>query len=200
MKPVQIPSRYSVRAAIAASLCHGDAALQRTAIQLGMSPRSLQRHLAAMGTSYSDMVAEVRLDTACHLLLESNERISEIALRLGYAGTSSFSRVFMRLTKIQPVIYRRQRAVQGNDKPRPGRGRMRSTRTSRRDWRGCLPRHAGIALQTLEKGKDSVLAALTGRRWRQPRIAATGQTMLTIFVGYRRGDWREMARHPVRLL
>jgi AraC-like DNA-binding protein len=81
-----------------------------------MSPRSLQRHLAGMGTSYSDMVAEVRLDTACYLLLESSERISEIALRLGYAGTSSFSRVFMRMTKIQPVIYRRQRAVQRNDK------------------------------------------------------------------------------------
>ena len=122
MKPVQTPSRYSVRAAIAASLCDGDAALQRTAIQLGMSPRSLQRHLAAMGTSYSDMVAEVRFDTACHLLLQSNESISEIALRLGYAGTSSFSRVFMRLTKIQPVIYRRQRAVQGIDKPRPEKG------------------------------------------------------------------------------
>ncbi|WP_256472342.1 AraC family transcriptional regulator [Bradyrhizobium sp. 48] len=81
-----------------------------------MSPRSLQRHLAGMGTSYSDMVAEVRLDTACYLLLESNERISEIALRLGYAGASGFSRVFMRLTKMQPVIYRRQRTVQGNDK------------------------------------------------------------------------------------
>jgi AraC-like DNA-binding protein len=87
-----------------------------------MSPRSLQRHLAGMGTSYSDMVAEVRLDTACYLLLESNARISEIALRLGYAGTSSFSRVFMRLTKMRPVIYRRQRTVQKNDESRLGKG------------------------------------------------------------------------------
>ncbi len=118
MKPVHAPSLYSVRAAIAASLCHGDAALQRTALQLGISPRSLQRHLAELGTSYSDMVAEVRLDTACHLLLESNERISEIAMRLGYAGPSSFSRVFMRLTKMQPAIYRRQRTVQGYDTSR----------------------------------------------------------------------------------
>ncbi|WP_244438227.1 helix-turn-helix domain-containing protein [Afipia birgiae] len=118
MKPVQAPSLYSVRAAIAASLHYGDAALQRAALQLGMSPRSLQRHLAWMGASYSDMVAEVRLDTACHLLLESNKRISEIALRLGYAGTSSFSRAFMRLTKMPPVIYRRKRTVQGNDRSR----------------------------------------------------------------------------------
>ncbi|WP_170978676.1 helix-turn-helix domain-containing protein [Afipia massiliensis] len=118
MKPVHAPTLYSVRAAIAASLYHGDAAIQRTALQLGLSPRSLQRHLAGMGTSYSDMVAEVRLDTACHLLLQSNERISEIALRLGYAGASSFSRVFMRLTKIQPGIYRRLRTVQGNNRSR----------------------------------------------------------------------------------
>lgn len=120
MKPVQTPSRYSVRAAIAASMCDGGAALERTAIQLGMSPRSLQRHLAAMGTSYRDMVAEVRLNAACRLLVESNESISEIALRLGYAGTSSFSRVFMRWTKIQPVNYRRQRAGQANDESRIG--------------------------------------------------------------------------------
>ena len=162
MKPVHIPSRYSVRAAIAASLYHGDAALQRTALQLGMRPRSLQRHLAGMGTSYSDMVAEVRLDTACHLLLESNERISEIALRLGYAGTSSFSRVFMRLTKIQPVTYRRQRVVQGNDKSRFGTEPQWAISRSRRDWREMarhLPCQAGVASQPLEKGKDS---ALTG--------------------------------------
>jgi len=76
MKSVHMPSRYSVRAAIAASLCRGDTALQHTARYLGLSPRSLQRHLAGMGISYSDMVAEVRLDTACYLLLESDERIS----------------------------------------------------------------------------------------------------------------------------
>lgn len=108
MKPVRMPSRYAVRAAIAASLRHGGASLQRTANQLGVSARSLQRHLGEMGTSYSEMVAEVRLDAACHLLVESNVRISDIALRLGYAGPSSFSRTFMRLMKIQPVIYRRQ--------------------------------------------------------------------------------------------
>lgn len=70
--------------------------------------RSLQRHLAEMGTSYSELIAEVRLDTACHLLIESNERISDIAVRLGYAGASSFSRTFMRIMKTRPVAYRRQ--------------------------------------------------------------------------------------------
>ena len=123
MKPVRLPSRYSVRAAIAASLRDGDASLRRIARQLGISSRSLQRHLAGTGTSYSELVAEVRLDTACHLLVQSNESISDIALRLGYAGASSFSRIFMRLMKIQPVAYRRQhrsgRAQRGSS---PGAG------------------------------------------------------------------------------
>ena len=150
MKPIQTPSRYSVRAAIAASLCHGDAALLHTALQLGLSPRSLQRHLAGMGTSYSDMVAEVRLDTACYLLLESNERISDIALRLGYAGTSSFSRVFMRLTRMQPVIYRRQRTVQRNGKSRLGKephagNQQNPSRLARNGKTSSLPSRSNVA-------------------------------------------------------
>jgi len=81
-----------------------------------VSARSLQRHLCELGTSYSELVAEVRLDAACRLLAESNARIADIALHLGYAGPSSFSRTFLRLMKIQPVIYRRQ---QRNGKTRP---------------------------------------------------------------------------------
>jgi AraC-like DNA-binding protein len=109
-----------------------------------------------MGTSYSDMVAEVRLDTACHLLLASNERISEIALRLGYAGTSSFSRVFMRLTKIQPVIYRRQRAVQANEKSRLWKeshagNQHKPSRLARGDKAPSLP--SGNCIATSRKGK-----------------------------------------------
>jgi AraC-like DNA-binding protein len=68
-----------------------------------------------MGTSYSELVAEVRLDTACHLLAESDERIADIAARLGFAGASSFNRTFMRLVKVQPGAYRRQQSVLNGD-------------------------------------------------------------------------------------
>jgi AraC-like DNA-binding protein len=109
MKPVSVPSQHSVRATIAALLRQGDASLQRAAQHLEVSPRSLQRHLTGLGTSYSELVAEVRLDMACHLLAESDQSISNIAGRLGYAGPSSFSRAFMHLMKIRPVAYRRKR-------------------------------------------------------------------------------------------
>lgn len=110
MKLVHMPSRQAVRAAIAASLQHNGAPLQWTASHLGVSARSLQRHLALLGTSYSEIVAEIRLELACHLLTETNEHISRIALSLGYAGASSFNRTFMRMMKVQPGTYRKQHA------------------------------------------------------------------------------------------
>lgn len=120
MKLVHMPSRQAVRAAIAASLKHNGAPLQYTASHLGVSARSLQRHLAMTGTSYSEIVAEVRLETACRLLAETDEHISRIALSLGYAGASSFNRIFMRMMKVQPGAYRRQN---GN---RPPAGKIRA--------------------------------------------------------------------------
>jgi AraC-like DNA-binding protein len=108
MKAVRLPSSHAVRAAIVASLRHGDASLESTARKLKISARTLQRHLARMGTSHSEMLAEVRLDIACRLLVDSSKRLSDIAKFLGYSNPSSFSRTFIRLMKIQPVIYRQQ--------------------------------------------------------------------------------------------
>jgi transcriptional regulator GlxA family with amidase domain len=61
-----------------------------------------------MGTSHSEMLAEIRLDMACHLLGDSSKHLSDIAKSLGYSNASSFSRTFVRLMKVQPVVYRRQ--------------------------------------------------------------------------------------------
>ncbi|MGO4173060.1 helix-turn-helix domain-containing protein [Bosea sp. TAF32] len=107
MKLGHIPSEHAVREAVAASLQSG-ASLRHIASRLGVSARSLQRHLAAQATSHSEIVAEVRLATACRLLTETNETISRIALLLGYTGPTSFSRSFRRLMKTQPARYRRQ--------------------------------------------------------------------------------------------
>jgi AraC-like DNA-binding protein len=97
-----------MRAAVVASLRQGDATLDRTARALKISPRTLQRHLARTGTSHSQILAEVRLNIACRLLAGSNKRLSDIAQFLGYANASSFSRTFVRLMKVKPVIYRQQ--------------------------------------------------------------------------------------------
>ncbi|MXN64178.1 helix-turn-helix domain-containing protein [Stappia sp. GBMRC 2046] len=102
------PSRQAIRAAIAGLLPNGDASVHRTARKLGLSARSLQRYLAETGTSHSELVSDVRIKRACHLLAKSNRRICDIATRLGFANASSFSRAFMRQMNMQPRAYRYQ--------------------------------------------------------------------------------------------
>ena len=116
MRAVRLPSSATVRAAILASLRHGDATLDRTAHALGMSGRTLQRHLERMGTSHSQMLDEVRLVIACRLLTDTSKRLSGIAKSLGYKNASSFSRAFVRLMKIQPIVYRRQQGGRKHDR------------------------------------------------------------------------------------
>jgi AraC-like DNA-binding protein len=115
MRAVRLPSSKAVRAAIVTSLRHGDATLDSTAQALKISGRTLQRHLERMGTSHSKLLAEVRLQIACHLLADSSKRLSDIAKFLGYTNASSFSRSFARLMKIQPVVYRRQQRGRKHD-------------------------------------------------------------------------------------
>jgi AraC-like DNA-binding protein len=62
-----------------------------------------------MGTSHREMLADVRLNIACRLLEDSPKRLSDIAALLGYTNASSFSRTFVRLMNIQPLVYRRQK-------------------------------------------------------------------------------------------
>jgi AraC-like DNA-binding protein len=119
MRAVRLPSFQAVRAAIDASLRHGDATLDGTARVLEISGRTLQRHLGRMGTSHSEMLAEIRLKIACRLLVGSSKPLSDIAKFLGYTNASSFSRSFARLMKIQPVVYRRQQRDRKHDPARP---------------------------------------------------------------------------------
>lgn len=116
MRAVRLPSSRAVRSVIVASLRHGDATLDSTARALKISGRTLQRHLGRMGTSHSEMLADVRLDIACRLLMDSTQRLSDISKFLGYANASSFSRTFVRLMKVQPLVYRRQKLAGKHDR------------------------------------------------------------------------------------
>ncbi len=118
MRAVRLPSSEAVRAVIVASLRHGDSTLDNTARALQVSSRTLQRHLGRMGTSHSEMLAEVRMSIACRLLAHSSSQLSEIAKFLGYTNASSFSRTFVRLMKIQPVVYRQQQLAHKRDRAR----------------------------------------------------------------------------------
>jgi AraC-like DNA-binding protein len=61
---------------------------------LHLSPRTLQRRLSQAGTSYQDVLNQVRRDTARHLLDATDIDTGEIAFLLGFEELNSFTRAF----------------------------------------------------------------------------------------------------------
>jgi AraC-like DNA-binding protein len=63
----------------------------------GISPRYLQRLMASSGSSFTERLNELRLQRALKLLTESHasrQRISDIALEVGFSDVSYFNRLF----------------------------------------------------------------------------------------------------------
>ncbi len=74
---------------------------------LGVSERTLQRHLSKQGQSFSRIVDEARYQVASELLKNSGIKIAEIAFMAGYQNPSHFSRAFRRLAGVSPIEYRK---------------------------------------------------------------------------------------------
>ena len=72
----------------------------------GVSSRTLQRRLAACGTSYSEMVAQVRISLAMRWIRNGERSLVDIAHALGYTDPANFSRAFRRINGLSPRAYR----------------------------------------------------------------------------------------------
>ena len=83
----------------------------RIAREIGMSSRTMRRKLADEGSSFQEVLDECRMRQA---LFEFRTRpdlsIAEIALRLGYAEHSNFTRAFHRWSGISPQAWRARMA------------------------------------------------------------------------------------------
>lgn len=79
--------------------------------ELNVSTRTLRRHLDVAGTSYRALLDEVRRALAEEMLTATPLSVSDVAIRLGYAESSTFIYAFKRWTGMTPAVYRRSRAV-----------------------------------------------------------------------------------------
>jgi AraC-like DNA-binding protein len=97
-----------VRQAIVEQLKGGAPSLERTAKQLAMSPRSLQRRLREHGVSYADLLDSTRAGAAKSYLSDRQISVAEVAYLLGFAEQSSFNHAFKRWTGKAPNEFRKQ--------------------------------------------------------------------------------------------
>lgn len=91
----------------------GDISVERVAVPLNISARHLRRKLSQEGTSYEQLVDEVRKEAAIRLITEGQLSLTSIAYELGFLDPSSFTRAFRRWTDMSPTAFRRQASPQG---------------------------------------------------------------------------------------
>lgn len=95
-----------IRNVVTQLLPSGQPALESTAEILHISPRTLQRRLAELGMTYTQLVDEVRFVMARNLIIQ-HKKFSDVATQLGYADAGSFTRAFERWTGMTPQHYRK---------------------------------------------------------------------------------------------
>ena len=96
----------AVRRLLATELGEGQPTLEQIAPRLHMSARTLHRRLEEEGTSFRQVLTEVRRELAARHLTERRLAIGEIAFLLGFSEPSAFHRAFKRWTGQGPLTYR----------------------------------------------------------------------------------------------
>lgn len=96
------------RAQLRILLQRGQPSRERLAECLGVSGRHLARQLQAEGSGYSELLDEMRLESARKLLPEPTRTIDEIGRLLSFSDGQTFSRWFRQMTGQAPREFRQQ--------------------------------------------------------------------------------------------
>jgi AraC-like DNA-binding protein len=96
----------SMRLAIIPHLHESDLNVDRAAEICGYSRRKLATLLRNRGTTIAKEIAAMRADKARHLLIDSKQRVADIALSVGFSDPTVFSRAFKKWTGQSPQQFR----------------------------------------------------------------------------------------------
>jgi AraC-like DNA-binding protein len=96
----------NVRLLIRVQLGDGGPDVGRVASQLGMSLRTLARRLETEGTTFRELLDEVRQQLALEQVARRGATFSEITDQLGFSHVAAFHRAFRRWTGQTPRQYR----------------------------------------------------------------------------------------------
>lgn len=101
-----VPFERQIILQIVDKLSEGVPSLNSTAINLGMSARTLQRRLADNGLTYQHLVMQARLELAQSLIGATTYSLAEIAFLTGFSEQSAFTRAFKRWVGKTPGAFK----------------------------------------------------------------------------------------------
>ncbi|SCK58836.1 AraC-type DNA-binding protein [Variovorax sp. HW608] len=79
------------------------------ATQLGMSESRFSRFFKrSTGNSFTDFVNRVRINSACHLLMQTDHYVTDICYQVGFNNVANFNRRFLEIKGMTPTEFRRQ--------------------------------------------------------------------------------------------
>jgi AraC-like DNA-binding protein len=82
--------------------------MSQVAQRLGVTVRTMARHLDRQGLTFRQVVDERRHQEACTMLRDGRQTVDGIAVHLGYSDPANFSRAFRRWAGCTPSQYRDQ--------------------------------------------------------------------------------------------
>ena len=103
-----------VRELVVKLLSTGQCTIDVTAQHLGVNRRTIHRHLAENGQTFSDIVDSVRRELAVRYVKDQHRTLADVSLLLGFSAPSGFSRWYRRqfkTTASQKRIRSSQRAA-----------------------------------------------------------------------------------------
>ena len=100
-----------VQKAIYVLLPLGQASISRVATSMGLTPRTLQRRLAAEGTEFNLLLNDIRRELTIRYVANRRLPLGRVADLVGYGSQSAFSRWFTAEFDLAPRSWRRQNGV-----------------------------------------------------------------------------------------
>lgn len=84
-------------------------AMAALAAELGMSESRFSRFFKrSTGNSFTDFVNRVRINSACHLLMQTDHYVTRICYDVGFNNVANFNRRFLEIKGMTPREFRRQ--------------------------------------------------------------------------------------------
>ena len=105
-RPERVDLKRDIEHLVARLLPSGSVTTKSVAKELGLSERTMARRLADAGTSFRQIIEEVRRELAKRYMVEPDVRPSQIARLLGYSEPSAFTHAFRRWTGRSPSQFR----------------------------------------------------------------------------------------------